>query len=784
MASAPVRPVIGRPEMLAAFRDRRDSVERGHGAVTILEGEAGVGKSTFLSFFLQESRKRGDRVLAGHARPGVEAPPFQLIREALGIDLPSPGIGGEGAEEPSASSGERLAEMLRSLGDSTDPGRARSFGPLTEAFLGLARGAPTIVAFENLDDVDPGSLEFLTHLAPSVVDHRLWIILTSPPAGGLHEAARQFIETLPRAASTDRFVLRPLAPGELGEFVHWVDPSRPARPQELNLWYTETGGNPLFLEQVVRAARRSTPSLWEQASASGLPFTEFVHARLREIPDEERRVLSLGAVIGREFSFPLLLSATGVEEERLAELVERLVERGLLREVPPDLLEFSRDDLRELVYADMTETLRRLLHQRVTEAIEATGRHDPDTVFALAHHAYFGRIEPVALEYNRRAAEFAARVASPEIARTHLERALECLRRMEPVERVGELEIVLELALALDRVGELERAEATLRDALARGPPAAAPAGVAAELLPVYLARILTDQGRWDEARRLTDQLLDHVDEMAAPASRLALHRLRGEIEYYRGSYAESVRYQNLALEAAQKLGDLREVALVRVRRANALAMIPDCVDEAIPAYREATAELLRLGDPAEAAYSQLFLGITLAQNGRTPEGLVELESAAVLAEESSDLRQLGWALFNIADLRREVQELEVARRQNARSREILTRIGDQFGLAQTHIIAGKIGIATGELDDAERELLEAFRLVRQLRTEPDELEVLLRLAEVAFGRGDVPLARARADELRRREVERLRPDLRADVRRLIGNVGSNGPATDGAVAA
>jgi tetratricopeptide (TPR) repeat protein len=166
------------------------------------------------------------------------------------------------------------------------------------------------------------------------------------------------------------------------------------------------------------------------------------------------------------------------------------------------------------------------------------------------------------------------------------------------------------------------------------------------------------------------------------------------------------------------------------------------------------------------------------------PEGLAELESAAVLAEESSDLRQLGWVLFNIADLRRELKELEVARRQNTRAREILTRIGDQFGLAQTHIIAGKIGIASGELDEAERELLEAFRLVRQLRTEPDELEVLLRLAEVAVGRGNVPLAKERAEELRRREVERLRPDLRGDLRRLSEQVGPGGPATDDALPA
>ncbi|MGI0053159.1 MAG: ATP-binding protein [Thermoplasmata archaeon] len=781
MPSAAPRPFLGRPEFLTALRARRERVVRGEGAVTVLEGEPGVGKSTLITQFLAECQRAGDRVLFARAHRSADAPPLQWIREALGGRDPT--RAGEEPVELPGTPRDRIAELLRSLGAPSEPLRPAGFAPLAETFFELAAGAPTVLALENLGSADALSLQFLSYLTESTGSHRLWIIVTGPPVGDLGAPARQFLESLPRSGSVDRLVLRPLLPGELAEFVRWVDPKRAVRPAELTLWFTQTSGNPLFLEQLLRASRRSTPSLWEESRDAGRPFPEFVLDRLGELPEEERRVLAMASVLGGEFPFDLLEATTGMEEERLSEILERLIERGLLAEAPFELVEFARGDLRDLVYATLPEADRRELHQRVARALESTERGDSDALFSIAHHAFFGRLDHLAVEANRKAAQLAARAASPDIARTHLERAIECHRRDDPGGRTVELELVLELAIVLDRLGALDRAEAILREALSAGAELTPPGGGSAELVPIYLARVLTDQGRWEEARTLTDELIDRVERAGSPAARLALHRLRGEIEYFRGDYPEAIRSQDRALEIARAEGDSREVALATVRRAGALAMMPDCLAEAIPSYRQASEELLRGGDRAEAAYALLSLGMTLALNGRADEGLKEIETAASLAEESSDLRQLGWALFAIADLRRGRGELASARKENARAREILGRIGDQFGLAQTHLVGGKIALAEGGIAEAEGELLEAFRLVRRLRTEHEEIEVLLRLAEVAIVRGDRALAAERVRELSGRPFDRLRPDLAGEVRRLVAAMSEGGDAHDGAAA-
>ncbi|MHB8352753.1 MAG: ATP-binding protein, partial [Thermoplasmata archaeon] len=766
MAPHAPRPFLGRPEIREVFRERRQLFLRGEGALSVLEGDAGVGKSTFLSELLAECRLGGSRVLFARAHRTADPAPFQWVREALRSAAPAGSA--EAPPDPDVSSADRIAELLRSLGAPSEPLRTQGLAPLAESFFELARRQPTVVALEDLGYADGASLELLGHLASQVGPHPLWIVVTSPPVRELGPTARRFLDSLPRTPSIDRWSLRPLAPAEIAEFARWVDPKRVPGLPELSQWYSQTGGNPLFLEQILRAPRRSVSSFWEAARASALPWAEFVLGRFVDLPAEERSVLAAASVLGGEFPFGLLTAVTGEEEERLSELVEHLVERGFLIEAGLDRIEFARDDLREPVYAALPEGERTALHGRVARALEGSGSEDTDTLFACAHHAFAGRLDHLAAESNRAAARIAIQTGSFEIARLHLEQALESHRREEPEGRAVELELTLELALVLDRLGSPDRAETLLREAMRSAPGAARPGGIAAELLPIYLARILTDQGRWEEAALLTAELLAGVDRRTAPAARLALYRLRGEIEYFRGDYPEAIRNQDRALELARTLADSREVALITVRRASALAMMPDCLEEAIPAYREATEVLLLHGDRAEAAYALLYLGATLAQNGRDEEGRRELERAVTLAEEASDLRQLGWALFTLAEIHRARGQFPEARRRNERARAILLRIGDQFGEAQTHLIGGRIALGEDRPAEAEGELLEAFRLVRRLRSAPDEIEVLLRLAEAALGRGDRDLAEERLRELAGREVERLRPDLAGEIARFV----------------
>lgn len=796
-APAGARPFVGRLDATHALRRREDAAVAGQGGLTLVVGEAGVGKSTLVDRIVAEARDKGLDVLLGRIPPLDSPPPFLLLRRALesaaarapgdgaapaggSLAFAAPAGGGPSligfaprAERTRWLDGQVEERLLEQLGDPGTPpgaGTGRTARALGQRLLELAQRGPTLLVLEDLHLADDPSLETLLDLAPRLRGGGLWVLATTLPPEGISEARRVLIDQIRTAGHAEVVPVAPLSATEVGEFVRLARPDRAFRDDELVWWHSQSGGNPSFLEQLLRAPE---PTVVPPAGALGGPaeFAQYLAGQLAELSEAERRTLTVAAILGREFPFALLLAASDEDEEALSEIVQSLVHRGILKETAHEEIEFLRADLRDRIDGSLSAAHRRLLHRRAADALEGLGVADEATVYALARHFYLGKVDAKAAEFNRTAGELAAWAAAPAIARQHLERALECQRRLSPRDRVAELELTLDLAVQIDRLGELKAAERLLRTAVAdSGLTHEVPSGHRA-LARVYLARILGHEGQWDETDALTQPLVSGPEAPTNPLTQMTVHRLRGEMFYFRGRYEESLRHHDTALELARSLRNEREIARGMVRRANVLGMIPGRLDEAIEAYHIAGRSLMGLGDKGEASYALLYLGVVLAQHGRLAESLAQLDQAATLAEEAHEPRRLGWALFNAADVRRELGEVPAAVEANRRSREILVRVGDRFGLLQTHIVEAKIRLATGELGPAEVELLEAYRLVRELHTPADELEVVLRLAELAERRGDLAVARTRLDELTRGRVDRLRPDLLPDLEQLVRRV-------------
>jgi predicted ATPase len=783
------RPFVGRVEAVEALHRRFEDARAGNGGVTLLVGETGVGKSTLVETLVADVRTRGVRVLEGRA-PALDAPPpFALIRSAIESGRNEPaadaslaeafGWGGPGRDgvligfAPRLDAGpprpiqieERLLAALGEADDRSDVSGDPIWASIADQFLEFTRRGPTVIVLEDLHRADDPSLSAIEYLARQLQNRPLWILATVRSLTALPTAVRVRLEAFEAATNARRIVLRPFNSGEVADYLKGRDPARAYSAEEITRRYSETGGNPLLLDQLDRRLR--APG---EAHTGRPAVADTASAVVPTLDEDAQRAITVAAVLGPQFPFALLLRASGEEEERLAETVDRLVARGLLLERPGEMLAFADDRFREQVYAQLTESRQRLLHRKAGEALEASQSADFSTIYALARHFYLGKVDEKSVQYNRAAAEIANRAFAPEVAREHWERALEGFRKIKPDDWDGETELVIELAQAIDQVGELMEAETLLRSHLARRGLRKRLSPHVLALLQLYLARIETDRGEWKEAEKTTRAVLESVDLKDHPNVLTRLHHLRGETLYYEGRYPEALEEHTEELRLARESGNERATALGQVRRANVLAMMGQS-ENALAEAREAARTLERLGDAREAAHAHLFVGVVTAgiqsETPRTAEALSEFAEAIRLAERSHDLRRVGWALFNTADILREAGRLDEATERNQRSREVLERIGDRFGLVQSMIISGKIALDRGEYDRAEADLLEAYRIVRELKAPADEVDVVLRLAQLSYARGDRASARRRVAELERQRLTTLRPDVAADFERL-----------------
>jgi tetratricopeptide (TPR) repeat protein/energy-coupling factor transporter ATP-binding protein EcfA2 len=766
------RPFVGRLGTVETLRRQFEDARGGAGGFTLLVGDTGVGKSTLVTELVHHMRTRGTRVLLGQAAASDDPAPFSLVNSALDSAREGAGSGAgdagplgggpvmigfapgfaDSSFPPPTDFDDRLLDALGGLSPQGGVSRERVLSEKAAEFVELARHGPTALILEDVQRADESSLAVLEALAEQLPGHALWVLATSRRSDSLNESQRTRVEKLEASARPRRVVLDPLTSQEVAMYLHVVDPSRQFTPEEIARRHSETGGNPLLLDQLDRRA----------ALSSG------VSDGIGRAPVDEtsRRVLEAAAVLGSSFPFGTLLAASGVEEERLAESVDTLVDHGLLFERPGELLEFPDDRLREEAYLQLSDERRRALHRQVGGALEATGGRDPSAVFTLARHFYVGQEYRKSLEYNRLAAQAAERALAPDVASDFLLRALESQRRLDPEDRDGEAALVVEMGRLTYDLGLLEQAEAFLRGYLGlRGDdPRLGPRFRAATEL--ILARVLTSRGDSPGAVRLAERILSSPGVEGDRLLRIGALRQLAMSRYYEGRYTESLTYNAEELQLARELGNERLIALALIFQVGNLAMIGE-PDRAVEGAREVARIFDRLGTAGDSAQGHLFLGNMLADNKSNPayraEALVELERTIRLAEQANDLRRVGWALYHSAEVLRVEGRLEAADRSAQRAFDTLGQVGDLAGQGVAMKVRGQVATARADYRRAERDLLEAHRLLQGLQHTLEETEVLLRLAELSAARGDFAGAGARVSELTRMNLPKTRPDLLAE---------------------
>jgi predicted ATPase/DNA-binding SARP family transcriptional activator len=481
LRAAPSSAFVGREEELEQVHTLWKPAGGEGPRAAFIAGEPGIGKTRLAAEFAAIARREGAIVLYGRSDEETLVP-YQPFVEALRTFFAATSDESLRRILP-ASAGEivRLApELSRRARDlplpiqgDPDGERYRLFEAVGELLAAVAQDAPVMLVLDDLHWADKPTLLLLKHLLRRDEQGRVFIVGTYRET----ELARthplsETLADLRREHRFERVILRGLTEPDVGALIDSSDVPE-ATAELTQAVYRETEGNPFFVGEVIRHLEE----LGETADLDriGIPegIKEVIGRRVAHLSEDANDALAAASVVGREFGVEPLLKVTEMPANRLITALEQAASAGIIVELPAqaDRYAFSHALIRDTLYEELSASRRIRLHQQIAEALEAKHSSDLEPHLSeIAHHyaesARRGETDK-AVGYAIRAGDHAMTLLAYEEAAEQYRRALQALELDASADEGRRRELLLTVAGAHARSGDMRAARTTVDDVAA-----------------------------------------------------------------------------------------------------------------------------------------------------------------------------------------------------------------------------------------------------------------------------------------------------------------------------
>jgi DNA-binding CsgD family transcriptional regulator/tetratricopeptide (TPR) repeat protein len=741
----------------------------GKAGVTLLGGDAGIGKTRLVTEVADRAHRDGALVLQGGCislGDGGELPFAPIVEALRGLPaiLAQDRSGRLGRIEDlrspaTAELGRLIPELGSSLGgeqgtfDRPEWVQARIFEGLLSLFRALGERAPVLLILEDLHWADGSTRDVTSFLARNARSERLAVIGTyRTDELNRRHPLRPWLAEMERLPRVRRIELTRFGRSELEAQMAAILDHAPAATL-IDTVARRTEGNPFFVEELL-ASGADEPG-------HGLPQTlrDVLLARVTALPDEAQRLLGVAAVAGRAVDSDLLAAVSGAPEAVLEEAVRDALAAQILvadRASRSGAYRFRHALLAEAVYDDLLPSERRRLHAAYAAALESRptpeGAEGASHLSALAHHASAAHEPARAL----RAWVSAARSASgafgfSESARAY-ERAIDLWDAVPADDRpegVDPAALYDEAALAAMVSGRSDRAVDFARMATSLMDRAREPGRWAAA--NVRLSRALWVSGAMNEGLAILRSTADAFEGTEpSPEQARVLAALAGA-HMLRGDHSKAILVAEQAIALARTTGSRIAEAHARNTLGVSTVLIGHTA-EGLRLTREAfelTKTITDAYDDMGRSYANMTSTLLIA--GRAEESLERAREGIAWAKSVGAWDGYGrFVTGNAADA-----AIKLGRWDEAEGLidDLLAQDAVGVNRMGTIAVAGPLLARRGRLDTAAELLAEGRMLVEPLQEAQFTSPVFVGLVELALTRGEM----AEASALVAEGVDRLR---------------------------
>jgi DNA-binding SARP family transcriptional activator len=569
--------LIGRERELAELRPLLDDALAGERRLILLSGEAGVGKSALAAAIMSRAADRGAITLAGAAYELEGALPFGPIVDALREyfrQLPDLQI-----RQSIAAAGNGIGRLLPEVASNSEqaesPNLAESaqdrlviFEAVNRFICTLAESAPLALWLDDIHAADEATLQLLHYLARRTESLPLFLLVTFREEAADDQTLRRFVAELYREKISARLRLGRLDAAASHRLTRSILGGEIADDLSAAI-YQIAVGNPFYTVELTRHLRETGRVEWATIDSGGrwqligesdvgVPpeLGDLIRHRLERLGDDAATVLGLAAVIGQEFDQAVLSAASGLDDERVLDVLDRALLAHLIEEIDTRY-RFVHPLTREALYGELTWPRRVRLHSAVAAALEQLPAHTrDDTIEVIAHHYSQAGLADRAAPYSIRAGDRAARVYANDVAIAYYRQAVRQLEARSPVDG--------RRAEVLEKLGDVHRlagdADAALAayEAATKDPASASASALRLHRKAAYSAILA---GQLEAADRHLGLAFDCASSGGDSAELARLHYVAAQLDWHREQFRAAFASARQSLQFAERLDNPAETA-------------------------------------------------------------------------------------------------------------------------------------------------------------------------------------------------------------------------------
>jgi len=730
---------MGRDAEMKKLIDALDAAFRSEGSLILIEGETGIGKSCLISELAKHAKAKGASFYSGKCLYSEGSDPYLPFIDALrntGVQdkgyasqLAIFGIGGKEKESANVLIEGTLRDITRE--------KTQVFENVLQYILKLAENSPVVFFLDDLHMADASSLQLFYYIARNTQRSRVLLIGAYSPEElstdkGKNHPLVELIQRLSREKFYSSIKLTRLKPYEVTKMLSSILGSEYLPLGFSNFVYSKTDGNPLFIEEVVKTLiedgviRIGAEHAGEKVDFSrvSVPTTvqDIITRRLDKLDDETYKILEHASVIGRDFSFEILLRSLEINEDELLDRLEKLMELKLIREdttSDEEKYSFEHAMLQEVVYSNLTKSKKRLLHAKIGSVIETMynekgRRHKSEYIYMLSRHYTFGLEYEKALKYSTLAGDHAMSIFALEEALKFYTQALENADKISDSEKVGDKKLEV-----LSMIGKIHTMRGEWDDGLnaynkliklAEGDKYKLHRAIAYR----NIGHILKQRSEWQNAIRAFETALQISESISDKHGIADAFRGMGWVYWRLGKSEEAFQCFNSCIEYAEEVGAIPIMTAAYIDIGNVHSSIGN-YSEAIEYYEIALELLDDIGNLPETARVCNNIGATYFYLEEYDRALEHYGKCIEISSKCSDITMLAYGYSNIGEVHVKRGNFDLAYEYLGKALEMFEKMDDKHMIASVYRYYGTASRLQKKYEESERYFKTALEKTKPL---------------------------------------------------------------------